>query len=80
MGGGAPKGIANRRALLVTVSGKFSVPHLQQILLAWDQWVKGKSSRAHLYAPFTHTPRALPAEEASKGPTVAASREGIQMA
>ena len=46
-----PGEIADRRALLATVPGRVSVPHLQQILFAWDQWVKGKPGRADLYAP-----------------------------
>ena len=69
-----PDEIADRRALLATVPGRLSVPHLRQILLAWDQWVKGKPSRADLYAPSpTHLGLFLQ-KESHRGPTVAASR------
>ena len=69
-----PEEIADRRALLAAVPERLSVPHLRQILLAWDQWVKGKPARADLYAPSpTHLGLFLQ-KEALRGPTVAASR------
>ena len=59
---------------MATVPGRLSVPHLRQILLAWDQWVKGKPEHAELYAPSpTHLGLFLQ-KEMSRGPTVAASR------
>ena len=69
-----PDEVDDRRALLAAVPGRLSVPHLRQILLAWDQWVKGKPDKAELYAPSaTHLGLFLQ-KETSKGPTVAASR------
>ena len=66
--------VADRRALLAAIPDRLSVPHLRQILLAWDQWVKGKPEHAELYAPSpTHLGLFLQ-KEMSRGPTVAASR------
>ena len=60
--------------LIAARPARLSVPHLRQILLAWDRWVAAKPQGAPLHNPSpTHLGRFLQ-QEAKKGPTVAASR------
>ena len=63
-----------QRHLLSAGPARLSVPHLRQIILAWDRWVEAKPSKAALYRPSaTHLGLFLQGE-AKRGPTVAASR------
>ena len=70
----APEDMAAQRELLMARPARLSVPHLRQIVLAWERWVAYKPARAELYRPSpTHLGLFLQ-KESNKGPTVASSR------
>ena len=60
--------------LIAARPSRLTVPHLRQILLAWNRWKKARPQHVDLYAPSpTHLGLFL-RTEAMRGPTVASSR------
>ena len=69
-----PDDLQDQRRLLSSRPARLSVPHLGQIVLAWERWTKDKPPKANLYQPTpTHLGLFLH-KQAVKGPTVAPSR------
>ena len=63
-----------QRQLLAAKPLRLTVPHLRQILLAWDRWVEVRPAAADLYCPSAMHLGLFLQGEARRGPTVAASR------
>ena len=65
---------AQRQLLAAKPMMRLTVPHLRQILLAWDRWVEARPAAADLYCPSAMHLGLFLQGEARRGPTVASSR------
>ena len=64
----------SQKQLLAAKPSRLTVPHLRQILLAWDRWTEARPTAADLYHPTAMHLGMFLQQEAKRGPTVAASR------
>ena len=69
-----PADLEYRRYLLASRPARLSVPHLRQIVLAWERWVAGKPPKAHFYQPTPTHLGVFLHKQSAKGPTVVPSR------